>query len=80
MGLDVVMYLSVLVHVDGLVQERRNFTANALELRLSCICMYVGCIHGCISELDSLATEGYGNTLKLQYLHVLRCKFINTSC
>ena len=24
-------------HIDGLVQERRNFIANALELRLSCI-------------------------------------------
>ena len=24
------------IHVDGLVQERRNSIANALELRLSC--------------------------------------------
>ena len=24
------------LHLDGLVQERRNSTANALELRLSC--------------------------------------------
>ena len=24
-------------HIDGLVQERRNSIANALELRLSCI-------------------------------------------
>ena len=25
-----------IVHIDGLVQERRNSIANALELRLSC--------------------------------------------
>ena len=25
------------IHIDGLVQERRNFIANAVELRLSCI-------------------------------------------
>ena len=27
----------IIIHVDGLVQERRNSTANALELHLSCI-------------------------------------------
>ena len=27
---------SMLYHTDGLMQERRNFIANALELRLSC--------------------------------------------
>ena len=32
----VVVYISVLEHIDGLVQERRNSIAKALELRLSC--------------------------------------------
>ena len=36
-------------YADGLVQERRNSTANALELRLSCtnpsICMCLSCTH-----------------------------------
>ena len=38
-------------YVDGLVQERRNSIANALELRLSCtnpsmwLCVYVLSIH-----------------------------------
>ena len=29
----------IVIHVDGLVQERRNSIANALELRLSCTSM-----------------------------------------
>ena len=29
--------LESVVHIDGLLQERRNSIANALELRLSCI-------------------------------------------
>ena len=33
---DATMTLAFTDHIDGLVQERRNSTANALELRLSC--------------------------------------------
>ena len=29
--------MDALIHVDGLVQERRNFSALAMKLRLSCI-------------------------------------------
>ena len=31
-----VWYQNMILHIDGLVQERRNSIANALELRLSC--------------------------------------------
>ena len=33
------------IHIDGLVQERRNSTANALELRLSCTYPSICTVH-----------------------------------
>ena len=36
---------SAIFHIDGLVQERRNSIANALELRLSCTNPSISCRH-----------------------------------
>ena len=49
------------VHIDGLIQERRNSTANALELRLSCI-------NQSIHKLDSI--RRYYFKICISHIHV----------
>ena len=49
----------MLPHIDGLVHERRNPIANALELRLSCINPSTYALNICNYDLaKSMATEG----------------------
>ena len=40
--------LDLIHHVDGLVQERRNSSALAMELRLSCIIPLMSYSQGCM--------------------------------
>ena len=43
-------------YIDGLVQERRNSSAVAMELRLSCTnpLIYVDAFSDCFNEIESL--------------------------
>ena len=59
-------------HIDGLVQERRNFIANALELRLSCInplicskcAVRIIVIITTVVKSQVIVMMGYANSLK----------------
>ena len=61
-------------HIDGLVQEKRNSSALAMELRLSCTNPSI-CILTCNWRVKSCATELFRETMKI-YLHFL--SFLNT--
>ena len=47
--LSMYIYITTKTHIDGLVQERRNSIANALELWLSCTDPLILCIISSVS-------------------------------
>ena len=73
-------------HIDGLVQERRNSTANALELRLSCsnhryedwfqiVCLIVECPNLCLTVYMSIWLQFQHITLQITNNSI--CIYIN---
>ena len=58
-----------LVHIDGLVQERRNSIANALELRLSCTNLSIW-----------LYSDNFSDTHDAIWPSLSPCQAINPMC
>ena len=59
-------------HIDGLMQERRNSIANALELRLSCTNRSIRCT-AVMGDMGQSVSVGYYKGYHYMFVSILHC-------